>query len=126
MRRALGLAAAALAMALAACGHGAIDLTIEALGPDGNPLRVPDDVDRLDVHVERADTHAALLDRSYALDPARQTFPLTLRMTQGDRTGDQVLIGATGFLMDAPVGSASVLVQIPPQEVTQVTLRLMP
>ena len=124
MRRALVLAAAA---ALAAgCGHGAIDLTIEALGADGNPLRVPDDVDRLDVHVERADTHAALLDRSYALDPSRQTFPLTLRMTQGDRTGEQVVIGATGFLADAPIGSASVLVQIQPQEVTQVTLRLTP
>jgi len=112
-------------LALAGCGHGAIDLTIEAVGANG-PLRVPEDIDRLDVQVERADTQVMLLDKSYALDPVRQTFPLTLRMTQGDQTGDQVLIDAAGFLADAPVGSASVLVQIQPQEVTQVTLRLTP
>ena len=120
-----GLGAVLLAAALAGCGHGAIDLTIEAVGATG-PLRVPDDIDRLDVHVERADTGAALLDRSYVLDPVRQTFPLTLRMTQGDQTGSEVVIDANAFLADAPVGSASVLVQIQPQEVTQVTLRLTP
>ncbi len=119
------LRAVLAALALAGCGHGAIDLTIEAVGANG-PLRVPSDIDRLDVRVARADTSAELLSRSYVLDPVRQTFPLTLRMTQGDQTGSEVLIDATGFLADAPVGSASVLVQIQPQEVTQVTLRLTP
>ncbi|HVE81773.1 MAG TPA: hypothetical protein VND93_02960 [Myxococcales bacterium] len=120
------VAALAAAAALLACGHGAIDLTIEAEGPGGAQLRVPEDIDRLDVHVERADNAEALLDRSYALDPVRQTFPLTLRMTQGDRTGDAVKIAAAGFLADAAVGSATALVPIQPQQVTSVTLRLEP
>jgi len=122
MRSLLLLLALAL---LAGCGHGAIDLTIEAIGASG-PLRVPDDIDRLDILVERPDTGATLLAKSYALDPVRQTFPLTLRMTQGDQTGSEVTIDAAGFLAGAPVGSASVLVPIQPQEVTQVTLRLTP
>jgi len=119
------IAVAVAALALAGCGHGAIDLTIEAVGANG-PLRVPDDIDRLDVLVARPDNGATLLDKRYALDPVRQTFPLTLRMTQGDQTGNEVTIDAAGFLADAPVGSASVLVPIQPQEVTQVTLRLTP
>ena len=49
------------AAALVGCGHGAID--------------------RLDVHVARADTGAELLNKSYVLNPVRRTFPLTLRKT---------------------------------------------
>jgi hypothetical protein len=112
-------------IALAGCGHGAIDLTIEALGPDG-PLRVPEDVDRVDVAVRRADTQEPLLEKRYDLDPARQSFPLSLRMTQGDRTGDEVLIAVTAFLQEARVGDATARVRIQPQEVTSVTLRLQP
>ena len=40
------------ALSLAGCGHGAIDLTVEAVGASG-PLRVPEDIDRLDVLVAR-------------------------------------------------------------------------
>lgn len=117
-------AVAALAcLALAGCGHGAIDLTIEALGPDG-PLRVPDDVDRVDVMVQRADNQQVLLEKSYDLDPARQSFPLSLRMTQGDQTGEAVLISVAAFRQDVRVGDASALVHIQAQEVTSVTLRI--
>ena len=74
--------------------------------------------------VQRADNQQPLLERRYDLDPARQTFPLTLRMTQGDRTGDEVLITVTAFHLEARVGDATARVRIQAPEVTFVTLRL--
>lgn len=114
----------ACALALVGCGgNGAIYLTIEGRSPAGD-LRVPDDVDALDVLVTDDAREKTWLERRFVLDPAVHRFPLTLGLEQGEATGSPVRVTVTGTRADVPVASSTTLVPIPREQVTSVTVRL--
>jgi hypothetical protein len=119
-----GWAALAVALLLlTACGRGAVFLTIEAVGPEG-ALRIPDDVDRVVVHVTDADGARVLLEKEYELT-SDQRFPLTLGLEPGPQTGEQIHVEVTAFKGDQAVGDATAEVLIPKQQEAPVTLRIV-
>jgi hypothetical protein len=117
----VGLVLAALL--LAACGSGAVFLTIEAEGPEG-ALRIPDDVDRVVVRVTDADGSNVLLDKEYPLT-AELRFPLTLGLEPGPQTGERIRVEVTAFKGDQLVGDSAAVVDITPQQEAAVTLRIV-
>jgi hypothetical protein len=108
---------------LAACGRGAVFLTIEAVGPEGT-LRIPDDVDRVVVRVTDADSANVLLEKEYPLT-SEQRFPLTLGLEPGPETGERIRVEVRAFKGEAPVGDAAAVVPITPQQEATVTLRIV-
>lgn len=121
MTRALVLG---LGLLLAGCGgNGAIFLTIEGRGAQGD-LRVPDDVDALDVVVTDEARGKTYLEKRFSLDPAVHRFPLTLGLEQGEGTDSPVRVTVTGTRAEAPVAVSSTLVPILREAVISVTVRL--
>jgi len=111
------------ALLLAACGKGAVFLTIEAVGPEGT-LRIPDDVDRVAVRITDADGSNALLEKEYPLT-AEQRFPLTLGLEPGPQTGERIRVEVKAFKGEQLVGDSAAVVDITPQQETTVTLRIV-
>jgi hypothetical protein len=108
---------------LAACGSGAVFLTIEAVGPEGT-LRIPDDVDRVAVRITDADGSNVLLEKEYPLT-AEQRFPLTLGLEPGPQTGERIRVEVTAFKGEQVVGDSTAVVDITPQQESTVTLRIV-
>ncbi len=108
---------------LAACGRGAVFLTIEAIGPEGT-LRIPDDVDRLVVRVSSPEGTAVLLEKEYALT-AEHRFPLTLGLEPGPQTGERIRVEVQAFKGELAVGDTTAVVTISPQQESTVTVRLV-
>jgi hypothetical protein len=108
---------------LAACGRGAVFLTIEAMGPEGT-LRIPDDVDRLVVRITSPEGTEVLLEKEYPLT-AEHRFPLTLGLEPGPRTGERIGVEVRAFKGEQAVGDAAAVVTISPQQESTVTLRLV-
>ena len=111
------------ALLLAACGSGAVFLTIEAVGPEGT-LRIPDDVDRIVVRVTDIDGSNELLLKEYALT-AEQRFPLTLGLEPGPQTGERIRVEVTAFKGEQMVGDSAAVVDIAPQQESTVTVRIV-
>ncbi len=111
------------ALLLAACGSGAVFLTIEAVGPEGT-LRIPDDVDRVVVRVTDADGSSVLLEKEYPLT-AEQRFPLTLGLEPGPQTGERIRVEVTAFKGAEMVGDSAAVVDITPQQESTVTVRIV-
>jgi hypothetical protein len=111
------------ALLLAACGSGAVFLTIEAVGPEGT-LRIPDDVDRVLVRVTNADGSNVLLEKEYPLT-SEQRFPLTLGLEPGSQTGERIRVEVTAFKGDQVVGDSAAVVDITPQQESTVTVRIV-
>lgn len=123
MRRARALAAV-LVLALAGCGgRGAVFLTIDARGPDGQ-LQVPADADRVWVLVAASPGGAVLLEKDYPLEDGTHRFPVTLALEQGEKTGPRVKIEVRVFLGDTERGYGTTTVLISPEDVNEVTLRI--
>jgi hypothetical protein len=108
---------------LAACGRGAVFLTLEATGPEGT-LRIPDDVDRLVVRVTSPDGTDVLLEKEYPLT-VEHRFPLTLGLEPGPRTSERIRVEVLAFKGEQAVGDATAVVTISPQQESTVTLRLV-
>lgn len=108
---------------LAACGRGAVFLTIEATGPEGT-LRIPDDVDRLLVRVTSPEGTEVLLEKEYALT-AEHRFPMTLGLEPGPKTGERIRVEVLAFKGEQAVGDTTAVVTISPQQESTVTLRLV-
>ncbi len=108
---------------LAACGRGAVFLTIEATGPEGT-LRIPDDVDRLVVRVTSPEGTDVLLEKEYALT-AEHRFPLTLGLEPGPQTGERIRVEVQAFKGEQAVGDTTAVVTISPQQESTVTVRLV-
>jgi hypothetical protein len=117
----VGLVLAALL--LAACGSGAVFLTIEAVGPEGT-LRIPDDVDRIVVRVTDIDGSNELLLKEYPLT-AEQRFPLTLGLEPGPQTGERIRVEVTAFKGEQMVGDSAAVVDITPQQESTATVRIV-
>jgi hypothetical protein len=118
-----GVGLALGALLLGACGNGAVFLTIEAVGPEGT-LRIPDDVDRVEVRVTDAEGSNVLLEKEYPLT-SEQRFPLTLGLEPGPQTGKRIRVEVTAFKGDQVVGDSAAVVDITPQQESTVTLRIV-
>jgi hypothetical protein len=119
-----GWAALALGvLLLAACGKGAVFLTIEATGPEG-ALRIPEDVDRVAVRVVSVEGERVLLEKEYALTREHR-FPLTLGLEPGPDTGGSIRVEVRAFLGEQAVGEAAAVVPITPQQESTVTVRIL-
>lgn len=110
-------------LALTACGgHGALFVTVEGRGPL-EPLRIPQEVDALLVHVTTTDGGKTLLDKRYDLNGDQQ-FPLTLGLEPQTDAIARVRLSVVGLKGDATVASAEALVAMNPGSVTSETLVL--
>lgn len=114
---------AVLAAAAGCGGNGALFLTIEGRGSQGD-LRVPDEVDALRVAVTTPDEAKAWLEKEFPLDPSVHRFPLTLGLEQGEATDSPVRVTVTALKAGAPVTRSTTLTPIPREAVLSVTLRL--
>ncbi len=126
MRSSVRLGAVGLvlgALLLAACGSGAVFLTIEAVGPEGT-LRIPDDVDRIVVRVTDIDGSNELLLKEYPLT-SEQRFPLTLGLEPGPQTGERIRVEVTAFKGEQMVGDSAAVVDITPQQESTATVRIV-
>lgn len=119
--RTLGLGL--LLLALGCPGRGTLFLTIDAADANGS-LHIPDDVDRLTVRITNADGSNVLLEKQYDLGPELR-FPLTLGLEPGPETGARIRVEVAALKGDQPIGETAAVVPITPQEVTQVTLRIV-
>ncbi|HYI02999.1 hypothetical protein [Hyalangium sp.] len=108
---------------LAACGQGAVFLTIEAVGPEG-ALRIPDDVDRVVVRVTDDEGMEVLLEKEYPLTE-EQRFPLTLGLEPGPKTGERIRVEVMAFKGEELVGDAAAVVPITRQQEASATLRIV-
>lgn len=112
------------ALAASGCGgNGAIFLTIEGRGALGD-LRIPDDVDALEVTVSDDAATKTWLEKRYPLDAATHRFPRTLGLEQGEATPSPVRVTVVGSRGDAAVARSTALVPIPREQVISVTVRL--
>jgi hypothetical protein len=120
--RAHFLALAACA-ALASCSpKGAVFLYIEGQR-NQQPLKVPEEVDRVALQITPAgDPAKLLLDRSWTL--SQEQFPLTLGLEPGEETPDRVRLAVTLSKADAPLGAAEAQASFPPGEVNTLTIRV--
>lgn len=123
-RRLVRLAAVLVAVVSVGCGgKGAIYLTIDARGPAG-VVQVPGDVDQVAVLVTAVPEGTVLLEKGYPLEPATHRFPLTLALTQGEKTGKRVKIEVRLKLGEQEKGYGTTTVAIVPEEVNEVTVRI--
>lgn len=65
-------------------------------------LPIPDQINRIDVHVSSDEPAAVLYEHSYALD-AGQSFPLTLSLEAGSSKEGEIWIEVIGYLADEAV-----------------------
>lgn len=113
-----------VALLASACGgNGAIFLTIEGRGPLGD-LRIPDDLDALEVKVTDDAAAKTWLEKQYPLDAATHRFPLTLGLEQGEATPSPVRVTVRALRSEAAVATSTTLVPIPREQVLSVTVRL--
>ena len=111
------------ALATACAAHGAVLLTIDAVGASG-PLTAPDSVDQIAVLVTGLDGKTTLLEKSYPLD-ATSRFPLTLGLNVGKDTPGTIKVSVTILLKEKPVGGAETVATIKGGEDTQATVKVV-
>jgi hypothetical protein len=126
VKRSSRISGAVLALGLlllTACGNGAVFLTIEAMGPEG-VLRVPDEVDKVQVRVTKPENGDVLLEKEYPLT-SEHRFPLTLGLEPGSETGESIRVHVTALKEDLTVGDATTVVTITAQQESTATLRIL-
>ena len=119
--RSLALLLAAL-LVPACAAKGALFLTIEAQKA-GQTMKIPDDVDDLQVRVTSTDGKTEVFSKSYSL--TREQFPLTLGLQAGAHTPAEIRVVATLSKGDTPVAGAEAVATISHGELTTITLRVV-
>lgn len=109
---------------LSGCGgNGALFLTIEGRGPQGD-FRIPDDVDALGIVVTDRSGAKSWFDKKFPLDPAVHRFPLTLGLEQGEATESPVRISVSGLKGEAVVAQSITVTPFQREAVLSLTVRL--
>lgn len=107
---------------LAGCtGKGAVLLTVDTQGPNGR-LAIPNEIDTLTVTAALPDGTVVLEETAFTL--TESSFPVTLGVDPGPRTGSRVRFTVTGRKQTMTVGAAVSEVTIDPRRVTSTTVLL--
>jgi hypothetical protein len=111
-----------LVLTLAGCtAKGAVLLSVDAQGPNGR-LAIPADIDTLTVAASLPDGTVLLEELAFTLKES--TFPVTLGVDPGPRTGSRVRFTVTAKRQEALVAAGVTEVVIDARRLTSTTLLL--
>ncbi|MDX2008584.1 MAG: hypothetical protein SFW67_00255 [Myxococcaceae bacterium] len=113
-----------LVLSAGCTAKGAVLLTIDANGPNGR-LRIPEEVDALVVSGALPDGTSVLDEVTFDMALVGKTFPVTLGVDPGPRTGSRVRFRVAARRGQAEVTSGSADAQIDPRQVTTVSVQLV-